>query len=360
MIKILHVLPRMPIGGVGSFLINTQLNIDNSFIFDYLVLENVSGSNFREKVESFGSHVYLMDEKLSLKNTLKFIYLLDKFFSNIGKEYDVIHLHSANICMLVMPIAKHYGVKVRILHAHATQYSDSLLKSIRNYILELPSNLFLTNRIACSKKAGDFQFHNRYYDVVYNGIDPNRFKFKKVDDNKLVVGHVGNFLPQKNHEYLLEVFKELLKIHDDSELWLFGKGPLEQSIKCKADELSISDKIIFWGTVNNIEDYYNHFDVLLLPSLYEGFPVALVEASFCGIPAIVSDTITQEMDILNDISFLPIDNRNVDIWAKKIIESSLYSNKKDRAEAFHNSCFNISSTTKKLEDLYISFISKVE
>lgn len=192
--RILHVLPRMPIGGVGTFLQNTQRNINNSFVFDYLIIEDVNDSYFSYNVEKLGAKVYLMNSKLKLSSSFNIYCKLKKFFKTNASNYDIIHLHSANIGFLVLPLAKKYGIKVRIIHAHATNYSDVFLRALRNYIIEIPIFNYSTNLIACSKKAGKFLFKNRQFDTVYNGIDPNKFKYVNNSHDKIILSNVGNFL----------------------------------------------------------------------------------------------------------------------------------------------------------------------
>lgn len=362
MVRILHILPRVPIGGVGSFLMNAQKSIKKDmFSFDYLIFENVFGATFPNVVKEMGSNVYLLNEKLSLLNAFKIKKKLNEFFYAHAKEYDIVHLHSANVGMLVFSIAKKYGIKVRILHAHATQFSDSWMKSIRNWIIEAPVLKYCTNLMACGKKAGDFQFKNRAYDVVYNGIDTIRFNYKYFERQKrFVIGHVGNFNLQKNHIFLLKLMKFLKNTSFDCEMWLAGSGILENDIKESVKQNGLENQIKFLGKVDNTENFYNQIDLFVLPSLYEGFPVALMEAQACGVPIICSSTITREVDFYKDCLFLPIDVSGVEKWAKAILENVATCNREDKAIAFQKSLFTIHNTVSHLEKLYIKYIGMCE
>ena len=359
MIRILHVLPRTPVGGVGSFLLNAQATINqNSFSFDYLIIENVLGATFSHVMKEMGSAVYLLNEKLSLLNAYKIKRKLDNFFYAHAKDYDVVHLHSANIGMLVFPIAKKYGVKVRILHAHSTRFSDSWIKSIRNWIVEFPILKYCTNLIACGKNAGDFQFKKHNYDVVYNGINTDRFHYKFYERKKrFVIGHVGNFVPVKNHKFLLKLLEVLKTMSFECELWFAGTGALENSVKNDVVRMGLGGQVKFLGRVECTENFYNQIDLFVLPSFYEGFPVSLMEAQACGTPVICSNTITKEVDFYGDCKFLPIDELGVKKWANAILNIESY-NREEKSIAFQNSPFTVKNTIAWLEKLYIGYVGK--
>ncbi|WP_311531245.1 glycosyltransferase [uncultured Anaerococcus sp.] len=351
MVKVLHILPRTPVGGVGSFLKNTQLRINKDYNFDYLIIENVKNSNFIDFAKKNESEVYLLDEKLSLFNTIK----IKKKINAILKKnkYDIVHLHSANVASLVFPICKKHGIEIRILHSHATKYSDNLFKAIRNYFLQLPMGHYATHYIACSSAAGKFLFKNHNFKVVYNGIDTSIFqpKYYKINNDEIILGHVGNFNDQKNHKFLIEIFKKIHEIDKSYKLWLFGDGKLMDDIKNKVRENNLTENVFFFGKVNDIQNYYDKINLILLPSLYEGFPLVAMEAQAYGIPIIASDRITKEIDFFGDTRFLGIRNKDVQKWVTEIIATD-FSQRKIKSELFRKSKFTIDNTTKQLELFY--------
>ena len=354
--RILHVLPRMPIGGVGTFLQNTQRNINNSFVFDYLIIEDVNDSYFSYNVEKLGAKVYWMNSKLKLSSSFNIYCKLKKFFKTNASNYDIIHLHSANIGFLVLPLAKKYGIKVRIIHAHATNYSDVFLRALRNYIIEIPIFNYSTNLIACSKKAGKFLFKNRQFDTVYNGIDPNKFKYVNNSHDKIILSNVGNFLPPKNHKFLIDMMEKLDINGDIYELWLIGDGELKENIENLVSQKRLKS-VKFMGRIKDIEKYYQYIDIFLLPSFNEGFPVALMEAQCCGIPVVVSENITREIDFNNDCHFLGIGKEDIDKWIK-VIKNINLNTKFEKSEKFKTSEFTIKNTTDKLEKLYFQYLKE--
>lgn len=357
MTRILHVLPRVPVGGVGSFLINAQ-NIINkeAFSFDYLIIENVVNAAFPHIVKELNSKVYLLNDKLSLFNSFKIKKDLDIFFKTHANDYDILHLHSANIGMLVFPIARKYGIKVRVLHAHSTKYSDCWLKSFRNWVIEVPVLKYSTNLIACGKNAGAFQFKKSVYDVVYNGIDTRRFHYKYFErEKRFVIGHVGNFVPVKNHQFLLKLMESLIKNSFDCEIWFAGTGALEDTIKKDVKQRGLEGRVKFLGRVAHTEDFYNQIDLFVLPSFYEGFPVSLMEAQACGTPVICSSKITREVDFYKDCLFLPIDASGIEKWKLAVLNIET-CNREKKAIAFQNSQFTITNTISHLEKLYTDYL----
>ena len=352
MTRILHILPRTPTGGVGAFLKNTQDHLSGRYVFDYLIIEDVANSNFIPYVEARGSKVILLNICLSLRNSLK---IRNEFKKKLTENrYSIVHLHSANIATLIFPVCKELGINVRIVHSHSTQYSDVLLKSIRNCIIEKPMFFFATHLIACSGAAGDFLFKKRPYTVLYNGIDTERFHPEKnhtEGKKEMIIGHVGNFLPCKNHEFLIQVFEELCKKCDNYKLYLFGDGILREKIEHLVHEKGLSNKVVFWGRINNIQDYYDDIDLFVLPSLYEGFPVAVMEAQAYGIPIIASDSITREIDFFGDTKFVDISDKSISKWVLEI-ENVDYSSRNKKSLEFKKSIFTIQETTKQLEHFY--------
>lgn len=357
--RVLHILARTPVGGVGSFLMNTENTISNNFKFDYLILEDVANSQFIPSVKNNGGRVYLIDEKLSLMNYVK---IKNKIKELLKKtNYRIVHLHSANIAMIVLPLCKKYNIPIRILHSHSTKYSDNFIKSIRNYIIELPMFNYTTHLLACSETSGQFLFKNRNYEVIYNGIDTNKFNYnpKSKKNDKLIIGHVGNFVPVKNHDYLIQIFNELCKSDNRYELWLFGDGPTRKNIEMKVKKLRLDNKVKFFGRVPDMQKYYNEMDLFLLPSLYEGFPVAAMEAQAHGLPVIASKNVTKEINFYGDDIFLSIKDNDIKFWVNAIKNIKI-SNKKKKAIAFKNSKFNIKNTTQNLEQFYNNCINQLK
>ena len=195
-----------------------------------------------------------------------------------------------------------------------------------------------------------------------NAIDTNKFiynkdirrqKRKELNiENKFVVGHVGRFHPQKNHDFIIDIFKELNEKRKNSVLLLVGDGELRQSIENKVKELNLLDKVIFTGVRDDIPELLQSMDVFVFPSLYEGLPVTLIEAQATGLPCIVSDTITHEAIISSNIQSVSL-QKSAEEWADKILLIDNGSNRENAAIEIINSGFDVNEIAKMLIDFYL-------
>lgn len=186
--------------------------------------------------------------------------------------------------------------------------------------------LLYTHGFACGKDAGKWMFHNKPFEIIRNGINLKQYRYnevvrseyrKKLDvGRRTVIGHIGNFVDQKNHTFLLDAFAELLKMDENYLLLLISEGSLLEEIKEKARVLQIEDNVVFTGKTTVVQHYLQAMDLFVLPSLYEGLPVVLIEAQAAGLPCIVSDRVTKEADLTDSITYIPINNPKD--WAMEI------------------------------------------
>lgn len=174
--------------------------------------------------------------------------------------------------------------------------------------------------IACSESAARYMFPKRVidskdYQIINNGIEVSSYVYNPQVrqvyrsryncHGKFVVGHIGRFVRQKNHEFIIDIFSEIHKKESDSILCLFGTGEDENRIKEKVKELGLEDSVMFYGTTNEVQNILQMMDVFLFPSLYEGLPVVCVEAQAAGLPVVASGTITEEVRITDLVKFVP-------------------------------------------------------
>ena len=187
---------------------------------------------------------------------------------------------------------------------------------------------------ACSKIAGESKYtphivKNKMI-VLNNGVDLSKFQYNTsirenirqkyhISKDTFVVGHVGRFSYQKNHEYLINIFKELLNQEKNAILMLVGSGELESEIKIQVDELGLKNYVLYCGNVNNVNDYMQAMDIFVLPSRYEGLPIVGVEAQAAGLPIVVSEYVSKELDMGKNVTFLPL-AEDVKIWVDKLLE----------------------------------------
>ena len=194
-----------------------------------------------------------------------------------------------------------------------------------------------------------------------NGIELSKFEFQNeirektrkilgVED-RFVIGHAGRFSTQKNHKFLLEIFKRIYCIDDSAVLILFGVGELLEEIKSEAQKLGISDRVIFYGASSEMEKMYMAMDVFVMPSLHEGLPVTGIEAQASGLPCIFADTITKEVDITSTSKFLSI-NDDIDIWAKTIMECK-GKTRFNSLKLLKQKGYDIADTARTVEEFYL-------
>lgn len=235
-------------------------------------------------------------------------------------RFDIVHCHMDASSGLFLQYAKESNVKIRIAHAHTTRYlSKNPLKNLLNAYSKRMIPQAATDLVACSAKVGDWMFGKKDYRVISNAIDTGLFTFsgqrRKEIRNKLgiaektfVAGHVGRMAPEKNQKMVLDIFKLYHAWNPDSLLVLIGDGALYEEMVQYAASLELLSAVKFLGNQKNVSEYMQTFDVFLLPSFFEGFPVAGIEAQSEGIPALFSDSITEEVCLLPTARRLGLEN----------------------------------------------------
>lgn len=363
-IRVLHVLQRMEAGGTQALLMNIYRNIDrNKVQFDFLV-EYPNKQFYDSEIISLGGRVYYTNVRKD-KNIFKF----QKVLKNIIDEnkYKIIHVHTYSIGYFVLKTAKKCGVPVRIAHSHNNETVHDSKYFLKLFMQKLYT-IYATDFIACSKEAGDYLFGKEDYWVLPNAIDSRKFVShlenteKKIDKlifkEKFVVGHVGRLHPQKNHKFLLDIFKEIKKIKTNAVLVLVGTGPMEEEIRERVNKLGLSDSVYFLGNRKDMPSVYQAFDVFLLPSLFEGLGIVAVESQASGIPTICSEGVPDEANVSPLYKKCSL-NDNASTWARTVIDFSenpyAHTNVQDYIK---KSGFDISSTTGLVQNFYVNNFEK--
>ena len=296
-------------------------------------------------------------------NLLKYIIFLYKLIKR--EKYDVIHVHGSSSLMAIeLFVAKVAGVKRRIAHSRNTMCLNEMANKLMRPLFNMSYNVAL----ACGKDAGEWLFGNKEFMVFHNGKDFEKFKFNESIreqireqmnvENRKVIGFVGNLVDQKNPFFLLDCFQSVCLECDDTTLIIVGDGELRAKLEKKVDELCIKDRVIFTGRIKNVNEIIQAFDLVLLPSKYEGLPNVVLEWQCAGLQCLVSDKVTAECKCTDLVTFLPI-NQGIAIW-KSFIESKL-KRPRDRFQNSKNACvelskngFEIVKSVEKLEDIYLN------
>lgn len=362
-IRILQVVTIMNLGGLENFIMNIYRNIDRSqFQFDFLVHRQERGF-FDDEIEELGGRIFRFNpirptQFFKYKNELRTFFLSHR-------EYKIIHSHLNENSGIILSVAKEMKIPVRIAHSHAKATAGPY-KFLRKLIKKsIP--YYSTVNLACSKDAGKWLFNSKKFEVFNNSIDCDKFKFQQnttknnllrkslnIKPDEFVLGLIARFSPTKNHQFLIEVFSELLKIEKKSKLILIGDGELKEDILNKVKKHNIIDSVIFVGNVSNPQDYLSIMDVFVLTSFYEGMPLSLIEAQCNGLPILMSDTIPSEIEI-TDLVFKESLNSSPAIWANKILHlkrSPDNLNRIDYSEIVKNTGFDVKMNSLKLLDLY--------
>lgn len=364
-IRVLIVDGKLISGGVEAFLMNIYRRIDkNKIQFDFLV-HYQEKFFYDDEIEALGGKIYRLSFRND-NNVIKYYRDLKQFFRS-HKEYSIVWGHMDGLASIYLRVAKKEGVHCTIAHSHITS-SERSIKGIIKKSLRIGINNCTDYRFACSTEAGEYLYGKHSFNLIHNAIDLNRFSFneeirKKIRNEnnwtkEIVIGHVGRFFAQKNHSYLIELFKRIVEKDDRYVLCLCGDGEDRPLIEKKVFDLGLSDKVVFTGNIPNINEYYQAFDVFVLPSLYEGLPVSGIEAQTSGLKCIFANTITPEVNIITEnVKFLPITDDFIEKWGSEIIDSSFYV-RNDRKEEMEKAGYSIEDLVNKLTRFFEKIDSK--
>lgn len=353
-------------GGIQEMAIKWMENIDrDKYQIDILSYNTGKNDNYPDRVKALGGKVYLIDTYMRKGKLFTSLKQTNQFFKT--HKYDILHAHSSSKAVFVMWYAKKYGIKTRILHSHCTQFvvQGKISLALAN-VLKIPTLALTTDYYACSPEAGSFLFGEKALrqgkiTIAHNGIETSSFcrndeirdRIRKELDlmDSFVIGNVGRLRPQKNHTYLMDIFKAVSDMDSTAVLVCAGNGELEDCIKEKAKRLGIADRIKFLGFRNDVNDIMQAFDLLVMPSLFEGLPVTGVEAQAIGIPALFATTITKDAAILPESSYLSL-NDTPEVWAKRILQYKEIDRYSNAHQFIVNRGYDIKIETKKLEKFY--------
>ena len=346
---------RNTMSGVQSFIKNHIQEDDAKF--DYMVGES-NGEPY------FPFNQYLDEKKIKrivfpeLKVTKMFQYAREckNFYKN--HSIDILHVHNPITAFIHNYYARKNGVPVRIYHNHSSQFSDHWLKSIRNRFLVFLALKNATHRISCGQLAGTKIFGNQSFQIIPNAIQIEKFKFSSdyrneireefyIPNNQKVVGMVGILNPFKNQKFLIEIAKDLPQV-----TFLFvGEGPDRLMLEEQSKEL---ENVIFTGRRNDVHKFYSAFDVFAFPSLYEGFPMVLVEAQCSGVNIIMNETIDSTTQLNKKIcTALPLKK---DKWMNYIEKSPIIDQNRFLEETLKQ--FNIDENREYLKVIYKQGLEK--
>ena len=362
---------KFDMGGVETWLINVVQNLpQRGYHFDFFAISSEEALLEKDVIKQ-GCQVFRGSKQrptiFSIYNDLK------KLIDRIG-SYDAIHSHVHHFSGVIMLLGFFLKIPVRIVHSHSdTRFkedSSGILRRAYIVFMRMSVWLFATKGIGVSSSVAEDQFGSKWKNdkrwmILPCGVDFKRFDIPKDEGMKLalgiplkakVVGHVGRFDEPKNHDFLIKVFKCLVDQCDDVYLVLIGVGPLRQGIERKVRELSISNKVLFLGVRNDVPEILRSVvDVFLFPSLYEGLPLALVEAQLAGCFCVVADNISREV-ILNENQVMSLSlGESLSVWVSKVSYFLLLAKEEESGRIlsqYVNSYYDLRSNMKRFLSVY--------
>lgn len=366
-IRIAQIIGKWLGGGVESVVMNYYRHIDRTKIqFDFICDEDSTNIPYDE-IKKLGGKIILVPP---YQKVFEYQKDLIKIFKD--NNYKIVHSHLNTLSVFPLRAAKKAGVPVRIAHSHSTTNKKEWKKNLVKQILRPFSKVYATDYMCCSELAGRWLFGNKEYNkgnvyLLNNAIELDKFKYDEqlrnkkrkelnIKDDTLVIGHVGRFVEQKNHRFLIDIFNEVHKQKENSILLLVGQGPLMEEMKEKVKILGIEDSVKFLGQRNDVNELYQSFDVFCLPSLYEGLPVVGIEAQATGLLCVLSDDMTKETKVLNETEFLSL-KQSASVWAKIILNKQLMLfDKNNTTKKMSAVGYDINIESFKLEKIYKKLI----
>ena len=366
-VKVIHMAP-LGSGGISKLTVTINELIADNIRFDYLVFRNKK-EFLEDKAISLGGKKQVIDVSGIKNDFVKFFIKMKAMVSLFKREqYDVVHVDASTPYDVMVAIAaKIAGVPTIIMHSHNDNFqSQKPLRDAFIPVYKLLMKAVVTDYFTISEKSAMFMFpksvyESRKYTLVKNGIDVEQYAFNKEARNrirekldvqdKVVVGHVGRFVYQKNHDFILEAFAEFHKRCANSVLLLVGEGELLQSVQDKAKNIGIADSVIFYGVTYDIPGILQAMDMFIFPSRFEGLGIVAIEAQAAGLPTICADTIVDEVDITS--KFIRVHGWNVNDWADQMlmIVKDIDNRSDCRAEVI-KAGYDIRTTVKQLERFY--------
>ncbi|MGN0524257.1 MAG: glycosyltransferase [Eubacterium sp.] len=354
--RVLHMIPDIGISnGIMSVILNYAKAMPDDIKFDVVYFSSQIQTK-QEEIEELGGRVFKINPpspKTALKGEM------DKFFKAHKSEWDALHINAPHFTVFIAPAARRAGIKKIYCHCHSTLFSLNPKNLKRNELLSKPTSRLVDKKFACSKAAGDY-WYGKDYTVLKNAIDCEKYRFNQsVRENvradlklgdELVFAHIGRTdVIQKNHPFLLKVFSEIVKKIPNSKLMLIGAEPTVQTDNL-CNEYKIDSNVMFLGMRNDVNRLLQGADVFLFPSTNEGLPVSVVEAQASGLPVLMSDSVTDEVLITNEVSLMPL-NSSAEEWAYKAIELSEII-RKDNFEIMKDAGWDIFDLANQLIKYY--------
>ena len=350
------------VGGIENYLMLMQKYLQSDLQFVFLV-EKVDGFIYEEDIHQNGGLIEFLPDRHQLQEYMKVFHEVLKKYSSATKT---LYVNVSHISFDIIPVKIGLSEGYRVVtHSHGAGQEPikRIRYRIRHSILRAIGNVRLKHseveRLAVSKRAGDFLYHGKPYKVVSPGIEVSRFLYDQHVrddirddcrlDNAIVLGFVGRLVTVKNPLFLVDILNHLKQVVPRAKLLIIGDGDLKEDMVARADKLGIEQDIVFVGEVGNVQDYYQAMDVLLAPSYSEGMPLNIMEAQSAGVPCICAKgNFPEAIDVTGIVHFCSLDE-GPSGWSETITD--VIDEKIDRInmnETVSKTIINIENASKEL------------
>lgn len=364
--RVLHIFAALDQGGVENFVMNVYRNIDREKIqFDFAMTSGRK-SFFDDEVKKLGGRVFYFDKPATKISVYK--RNLSRIINEEG-PFVAVHSHCYFFSGVILKICKNQKIVRRISHSHETYKGQKYTlkrkvyeKVMRRLLLNNSTNMFGCSKQACLHLYGKNCFKDKRTKVINNAIDIKNFTCNEnsrnekrkelgIKENQILIGHTGRFADQKNHDLLIDIFKSVHDKNKNTKLLLIGDGPLRKQIEEKIEKLGLNDDVIFAGLRSNVNELLSAMDMFVLPSKYEGLPVAMIEAQANGLPCVISSTITDDT-VVTDLVTKVSPSESSDKWAETILKQ-INVDRKNTSEDIKRAGFDIIDVSNMLEQIYL-------
>lgn len=357
MIRVLHNIGTLASGGMESFLLNIYRNINREKVqFDFVVgSSNNWNQNYADEITRMGGRIYCIPN--GLKGVCSFYKLLKNH-----PEYQVVHSHRDAMSALFLYAAQKAGIKHRIAHSHNAG-ETGIIKKIATKILCPLLNKVSTICFACGQEAGEHLF-GKDFTIIPNAIDLVTYKYNPIfagdkreelglKRSDIVFGHVGRLIKQKNHDFIIAVFKQIHSANKNAKLLLIGDGELKSEIERKIACLGLDDSVLILSNRADVNELLQAMDIVIFPSFYEGFSMAMVEMQASGLRILCSDQVPKEINITGNVVFKSLNDSATD-WAKDAINLLNYNrNSTDSISLLTQAGLDIHQSARAIQDMYL-------
>lgn len=368
MIRVLHIMGCSDAGGISSVVLNYYRHMDRTKIhFDIALTISTVGQNGRA-LQELGAEIHFLP--LKSEGISAFQKALAELLCN--GHYDAVHVHESETCYVALQVAKKLDIPCRVAHCHTTSPWEGVKGEIRRLSGCVLNYHYASRVIGCGQLAGErifgkWNMRRPKAMVLPNAIDTRKFAYdeavrrevrRELDvEDRFVIGMVGRLADQKNYPFAVELMALLRDQTPDAVLVAAGNGPDEEMIRAQIRQLNLEREVMLLGRRSDVNRLYQAFDLFLMPSLYEGFPVAAVEAMASGLPVLLSDNITGELKFGSGVRYLSL--KNMELWIQTILqwkENPFQRYIRQKEPKDH--CLDIHDTAKMLEQVYIEDAAK--